>query len=101
LDSRAWLQTFQAVTRNSSSDAVPFIAGKCGTGAANCLVAWKRGKLPRFMETLRGIQGRALVPDVALAFALATVAAHNQICLTTEMLPTFRNGPNKFVLVKA
>jgi hypothetical protein len=37
-----------------SSAAVRFIARKCGTGAANCAVAWKRGKLLRFMGTLRG-----------------------------------------------
>lgn len=34
--------------------ATSVIARECGTGAANCTLAWGRGGFPRFMVTLRG-----------------------------------------------
>ena len=51
---QAGLQSLQAVLGNVSNIATLVAAVQCGTGAANCVVAWERSKFLRFRVSVRG-----------------------------------------------
>jgi hypothetical protein len=98
LGSRAWLQSSRASTRNSRA-VVRFIAGECGTGAANCAVVREKGQVPEIYGDCEGSARKRgawyfmcvlfLVLDISLAFAFVIGAAHYKICLATQILPSY------------